>query len=113
MSAGRILLDDVGAGDIRGHQIGGELDAAELQSEGSGDGADHEGLRGARQAGDEAVPADEQGNQDLLQHLLLADDHLANLVQDPIPNGMEPLHSQLQLVRVHLGDRYGAHAKDL
>ena len=110
MSGRRILLDDVRAGDVRGHQVGRELDAAELQPERRGDGAHHQRLRRAGQAGDQAMPADEQRDQDLLQDLVLPDDDLANLLEDAIPHAVEALHALLQVVGVQLGDGYGAHA---
>ncbi len=44
MTADRIFLDDVGAGDVRRHEIGGELDSAELQSQRRGDRAHHQRL---------------------------------------------------------------------
>ena len=48
----------------------------------------------ARRAGDQAVPAGEQRDQQLLDHLLLADDHLLELGGDPaaaLPNLLDEL----------------------
>ena len=41
-------------------------------------------LRRARQAGDQAVAADEQGDQHLFDHFVLADDHAADLRDDVV-----------------------------
>ena len=76
VAGGGILLDDVGAGDVGGHQVRRELDALEDQAERLREGADHQRLGRAGQAGDQAVAADEQRDQDLVEHLLLADDDL-------------------------------------
>ena len=45
---GAVLLEDVGAGDVRGHQVGRELDAAEAQVEHLGERADEQRLGQAR-----------------------------------------------------------------
>ena len=90
--AGRlVLLDHLGAGDVRGHQVGGELDAVEGQVQGVGQGADHQGLGQAGHADQQAVPPREDGDQQLLEHLLLADDHLAHLGLEPGEGVLEPL----------------------
>ena len=79
VAGGGILLDDVRAGDVRGHQVRRELDALEHQAQRLRDGAHHQRLRRAGQAGDQAMAADEQRRQDLIEHLLLPDDHLPDL----------------------------------
>ena len=60
VAGGGILFDDVRAGDVRGHQVGRELDALEDQAQRLRDGADHQRLGRAGQAGDQAVAADKQ-----------------------------------------------------
>ena len=76
VAGGRILFDDVGAGDVGRHQVRRELDALEDQAQRLRDGAHQQRLGGAGQAGDQAVAADEQGDQDLIEHFFLADDDL-------------------------------------
>ena len=78
----RILLDDVGAGDVRGHQVGRELDAVELEIEHVRHRLHDQGLGQTGHAGDDAVAADEQREHDLVEDLVLADDPLAQLVED-------------------------------
>ena len=63
----------------RRHQVGRELDAVELQVDGLGDGADHERLGQARHADHQAVAAGEQGRQQVIDDVLLADDDLGDL----------------------------------
>ena len=77
-----IFFDDVGAGDVGRHQVGRELDALEFQAQNLRQRADQQRLGGSGQAGDQAVAADEQRDHHLLDHFLLADDHLANLGDD-------------------------------
>ncbi len=56
--AGRlILVDDLGARDVAGHQVGRELNPAELHCQGLGQRRDGQGLRQARHADCQAVPA--------------------------------------------------------
>jgi len=71
-----IFLDHLRSRDIRRHQIGSELNAAELQREGLGERPDHQRLGQPRDAHEQAVPPGEQADQELLDDLLLADDHL-------------------------------------
>ena len=77
-----IFFDDLGPGDVGGHQIGRELDAFEGEAQGLRDGPYQQRLRQARQAGDQAVSAYEYGDQDLLDDLVLPHDDFAELVED-------------------------------
>ena len=69
VAGGGIFFDDVGAGDVGRHQVRRELDALEHQAERLRHGADQQRLRGAGQTGDQAVAADKQRDQHLLEHL--------------------------------------------
>ncbi len=81
--AGRLVfLQHLGAGDVGRHQVGRELDAAEAQAERVGQRADHERLGQAGHADQQAVAAGEDGDQQFLEHPLLADDGLAHLLAD-------------------------------
>ena len=77
-----VFLDDVGAGDVGRHQVGRELDAVEVEVEDVGHRLHDERLGEAGHAGDDAVAADEQRQHDLVEDLVLADDLLAQLVED-------------------------------
>ena len=72
----RVLFQDVGAGDVRRHQVGGKLDALELNVQNLRQGADHQGLGQPRHAHQQAVPAGENGGEDLFDHVVLSDDDL-------------------------------------
>ena len=61
--------------DVGGHQVGGELDAGEVQIERLGQGADEQGFPQPRHALQEAVPADEEAREHAVHHLAVADDH--------------------------------------
>ncbi len=76
------LVEDLGARDVGGHQVGRELDALEAQVQNLGQRLDQQRLGQARHAGDQAVPAREERHQDLIDHLVLPDDDLAQLRQD-------------------------------
>ena len=91
-AGGLVLLDDLGAGDVRGHQVGGELDPVEGQVEGVGQGADHQRLGQAGHADQQAVPAREDRDQQFLEDGVLADDDLAHLALQAVERGLEPLH---------------------
>ncbi len=58
---------------------------------------DQQRLGGARQAGDQAMAADEQRDHHLLDHFVLADDHAPHLGDDVVPYFLEPRDAVLQL----------------
>ena len=84
LAGASVLLQDVGAGDVGRHQVGGELDAAEAHRQAAGQRADHQRLGQAGNPFQQAVPPAEEGNQQLIDDLGLADDHLPHLVADGV-----------------------------
>jgi hypothetical protein len=108
MAGGGIFLDDVGAGDVGGHQVRRELDALEFEAQRLRDGADHQRLRGAGQAGDQAVAADEERGEDLVDDLLLADDDLANLAENAVAHGVKAVDAFLEFrgVEIHFSSSH-------
>ena len=103
---GGILLDDVRAGDVGGHQVRRELDALERQAQRLGNRADHQRLRRAGQAGDQAMAADEQRDQNLVEHFLLSDDDLADLGENVVAHRLKAFDALLQFrgIRIELCD---------
>ena len=97
MPGGEVFFNDVGAGNVGGHQVRRELDAPERQAERLRNGAHHQRLGGAGQAGDQAMPTDKERGKDLVQHILLADDYLAHLGENAITDRIEPFDALLQL----------------
>ncbi len=71
-----------------------------LQAKRVRNGAHHQRLRRARHAGEQAVAADEQCNQHLVEHLVLAHDHLPHLADDVVAHRAKPLDLSLQLRRL-------------
>ena len=100
MAGGQVFFNDVGSRDVGRHQVGRELDAAEAQAQGVGDGAHHQRLGGARHAGHQAMAADKERDQHLLQHILLAHDHLAHLLHDSVAHVVEAFDALLQFDRI-------------
>ena len=80
-----VFFDDLGAGDVGGHQVGRELNAAEGQVQRLGQRADHQRLGQARDAFQHHVAAAEEANQNFVDDMFLADDDLAELFQNPFP----------------------------
>ncbi len=72
--AGIGILEDFGAGDIGGHEVRCELDALEIEREDLRDRFDQQRLREAGSAGDEAMAAGKQRQQEVFDDLFLADD---------------------------------------
>ena len=72
----------VGAEDVGGHQVGGELDAREVEVERLGQGPHEQRLAQARHALQQAVPADEQAGQHAVDDFVVSDDHAADLLVD-------------------------------
>ena len=81
-SGGVVLLQHVGAGDVARHQVGCELDAVEGEGERLRQRRDEQGLRQSGHADEQAVAAREERDEELLDHRLLADDPLRDLVGD-------------------------------
>ena len=75
---------DAGAHEVGGHQVGSELQAPEAATDHRGEGLDGERLGDARHALEQDVPLGEQAHQDHLDQAILTDDHLLDLVGDPL-----------------------------
>ena len=79
------FLEDIGARDVAGHQVGRELDAGELHVQGPGQRRHGERLGQPRNADRQAVAAGEDADEHLLDHLALPDDHLVDLGEQHLP----------------------------
>jgi hypothetical protein len=78
-TCGGVFLDEVAAGDIAGHEVGGELDAMKLQVEHTREGRGHECLAHAGHAEEQDVAFTQQRQQEQLERFFLAYDDFANL----------------------------------
>ena len=67
------------ADQVGREKVGGELDALELRLDGGGKGLDAQGLGESRHAFQQDVAVGEKADQQPFDHVLLADDHLADL----------------------------------
>ncbi len=101
-AGGLVLLDDLGAGDVRGHQVGGELDPVVAEVQSIGQGVDHQRLGQSGHADQEAVAAGEDGDEQLLEHLFLADDDLGHLRAKAIV-GVAEFLDRLDIVLLETG----------
>ena len=106
-AGGGVFLDDVGAGDVRGHQVGCELDARELQVQHARHGVDQQRLRQAGHADDQAVATDEQRQQHLVDHLVLPDDQLFQLADDLFATILHAIGQRQIVRRVHVNGFHG------
>jgi hypothetical protein len=84
-----IFFDDFRAGDVGRHQVGRELDPLKREIENIGDGPYQQRLGETRHAGDDRVAADEERQQDLFDHFVLADNRLPYLAQQALARGSE------------------------
>ena len=91
----RRLLQDFRPRNVRRHQIGRELNPLKLQMKNLRDRPHQQRLGQARRAGDQAVAAGKQADQQLLDHILLPHDHLRQLLIDPMPAAANLLHHLL------------------
>ena len=80
-----VFFQHVGAGDVRGHQVGRELNALEADVEDPGQRADHQRLGQAGHAFQQAMPAGEDGGEELLDDFVLADDDLLQFLLHELP----------------------------
>ena len=74
-----VLVVDGKAGQIRGHHVGGELHPLAAQAQGLGEGQGHGGLAHPGDVLQQDVAPGQNGQQDPGQHLVLAQNGLADL----------------------------------
>ncbi|MNP12525.1 hypothetical protein D3C76_1047600 [compost metagenome] len=74
------LLQDFPAGDVRGQQVRGELDATHARVEVPGQGLDGTGLGQARQAFEKEVAVGQKAKQHVADGLLLAEYRVPDLL---------------------------------
>ncbi|MNV42525.1 hypothetical protein D3C71_1342020 [compost metagenome] len=72
------------AADVAGHQVRGELHAGVVQLQGLRQGAHQQGLAQPGHAFDQHVAAGQQCDQNLLQHISLADEGVAYRIADAL-----------------------------
>ena len=65
------LLHHRGAGDVRGHQVRGELDPAEVQAQCGPQSSNQEGFAQPRNPFQQHMPACKQGGEDTFHHIIL------------------------------------------
>ena len=100
MPAGRrVFLHHVRAGDVRRHQVGRELHAAELHRQRVRQRPGHQRLAQSGHAVQQHVPAAEQAHQQEVDDLVLADDDPADFLLDPLAGVGEPANGRGVVVR--------------
>jgi hypothetical protein len=77
-------LDHLGAGNVRGKQVGGELDAADREPERLADGLGNERAPEAGNAGQHGVAVRQNGRQQQMDRAVLPDNDGADFFGDPI-----------------------------
>jgi hypothetical protein len=82
-----LLVVDARPDEVRRHEVGRELDALELATDGLGQGPDRHRLGEARDALDEDVAPREERDDQPLEQVILTDDDLLDLVQEPLHRG--------------------------
>jgi hypothetical protein len=99
------FLQHLGADDISRHQIGRALHPLVFEAEHAAQRLDQLGLGEAGHADQQRVAAAQQGDQGLLDHRILAEDHLS----DPLAHGGEPAADRFGRgdQRMSLGGRQG------
>jgi hypothetical protein len=86
---GGIRIDDLGPGDVRGHEIRGELDPFEGEVERLGEAGDQEGFRQAGDTDKQRVAAGEDRNQHLFDDVILSDDDFPEFLADALGGGLQ------------------------
>ena len=71
----RVFLKQLGSGDVRGHQVGGELDSFEGKRQSFSQRTDQQCLRQAGHTYEEAVALREYRNHHFLDDIFHADDY--------------------------------------
>ena len=98
------FFEHVGPGDVRRHQVGGELDPLELGVENLGDRADDKRLGQPGHADQQAMAAREDRRQNLIDDGVLPDDHLVQFLDHQV---VVPLESVEEVVEVAFFGRHG------
>ena len=88
----RVFLDDLGTGDVAGHQVGCELDAFEGQMQRLGQRADQQGFCQPGHAFEQGVTSGEHRHQHLFDDLVLADDDFGQFRADALIALLTTLH---------------------
>ena len=88
-TAGSVFVQNLGAGDIAGHQVGRELDPVEIQRERLCQGVDHERLGQSRNALQDAMPAGKDSDQKLIDDFVLTHDLPRDLPADLRVGGLQ------------------------
>jgi len=79
---GRVLVDDLRAGNVAGHEIRRELDALEGEVQCLRQGGHKEGLGQARHTQEHRVAAGQDGDQDLFDDLVHSDNDFGEFSAD-------------------------------
>jgi hypothetical protein len=74
----RVVLQDVGAGDVGRHQVGGELDAPGIEAEHHAQRLHQLGLGKARHTDQQRMATGQDGDHGALDHAFLPEDHPAH-----------------------------------
>ena len=88
----QVFLNHFRAGHVAGHQVGRELDALERQMQRLRERTDQQRLGQAGHAFEQGMAAGENGDQHLLDHFVLADDHFGQFVADAVIGLLATLH---------------------
>lgn len=73
----RIHFENIGAGDIGGHEVGSELNALETELQSTRQGRNQEGFRQTGNSDQQGMTATENRHQCLINYLILPDDDAA------------------------------------
>ena len=84
-----LLVEDPRPDDVRGNEVGRELDALELPADGLRERLHRHRLGEPGHALDEKMPSREEGDHHPLQQRVLADDHALDLEQHLFEGGIE------------------------
>ena len=75
-TAFRIILQNVGTGDVGRHQVRSKLNSPESKLQNRGDGAAQQGLGQTRNATQQTMASAKHGDQQLIHHFVLPDNDL-------------------------------------
>jgi hypothetical protein len=107
LSGHLVVLEDLGPGDVGRHEVGRELDPAELEIQDLRERRDEERLRKSGDADEKAVAVGEEHREELLDHGVLTHDDLPQLGEDFAPSGLQFLE-KLNVAHGSGGLRHGS-----
>ena len=93
-----VFFDDLSSGNVRWHQVRGELNSAKTQIHGLRQRADHQGFCKPWNPFEQTVASSKNADEQLLNHILLTHDGFRKLGDDLFASALQTVQVRLSLI---------------